>query len=198
MEQADEYQRRYLQHQQVGKKQELIALMKERHSNRMYADDPVPQELIDDLIESAKHCPSSCDRHGVRIKVVTERDDKSLLGGILVGGVGWIHRAPIVFLLLADPRAYKGGVPAGDEINYNSYLDAGVMVQQLSLTATALGLHCAFVNPQIREQNLDIFEDRFTPVGWDSVKFMGAFCFGFPHPESIPKTRDLNFNLLVT
>lgn len=82
--------------------------MKERHSNRRFNTDmTVSRELVDELLESVKHCPSSCDRHGVRVRVVTERNEKDLLDGLLVGGTGWVYRAPYVFLLMADPVAYK-------------------------------------------------------------------------------------------
>lgn len=192
----DPYQERYLRHQQFGKKQELIALMKERHSNRRFGDDQVPQALIDELAEAAKHCPSSCDRHGIRIKVVTERDQKALLNGLLVGGVGWIYRAPVVFLLLADPRAYKGG-DNGDEIFYNSFLDAGVVLQQLNLLATAMGLHSAFCNPQVRQSNKPFFYEQFKPKDWDNALFCGAFAFGWPHAEPIQKQRHLDFEMVV-
>ncbi len=191
-EKPDEYQARYLRHQQFGKKQELIALMKERHSNRRFGDEPVTREQIDEIIESTKDCPSSCDRHGVRIRVVTERNEKDLLDGLLVGGTGWVYRAPVVLLLLADPQAYKAD--GGNEINYNSYLDAGAMVQQMSLVATAMGLHCAFVNPNIREENREFFYDRFTPGQWDEAVFCGAFVFGPPHPEPIEKTRNYEYD----
>lgn len=191
-EEPDQYQERYLAHQKFGKKQELVALMKERHSNRRYGDEPITQEQIDELLESTKHCPSSCDRHGVRVRVITERNEKDLLDGLLVGGTGWIYRAPVVFLLLADPVAYKAD--GGRELEYNSFLDAGVMVQQLNLMATAMGLHCAFVNPNIRDENKEFFYSRFTPEGWESAVFCGAFAFGHPHPEPIEKHRNEDFN----
>lgn len=166
----DEYQERYVAHQE-RKKQVLIEIINERHSNRRFSDDPVDQSTIDDLLETLKTCPSSCDRRGVRTTVITERDDKALLGGLLVGGVGWIHRAPVIILLMADPVAYK----AGDEIDYMPYLDAGVMVQQLYLSATAQGLHCAYANPNIRPQNQDFFHERF-----GEGIFCGAFALGKP------------------
>lgn len=186
---TDPYQDRYDRHQQFGKKQELIALMKERHSNRRFDNLMVSKEHIEELLECVKHCPSSCDRHGVRIKIVTERNEKDLLDGLLVGGTGWVYRAPTIFLLMADPLAYKAD--AGREINYNSYIDAGVMVQQLSLMATALGLHCAFINPNIRDENKEFFYSRFKPDDWKEALFCGAFVFGYPHPEPIEKKRNL-------
>lgn len=192
----DEYQKRYLRHQQFGKKQELIALMKERHSNRRFDNKEVPPEIVANLLEACKHCPSSCDRHGVRIRIVTERDEKALLNGLLVGGVGWIYRAPMVFLLMADYRAYKGG-DNGDEITYNALLDAGVMLQQLNLMAAKMGMHSAFCNPQVRPHNRDYFYRYFKPKGWPEALFCGAFAFGWPHSEPITKERDLIDNLVV-
>lgn len=186
---SDEYQNRYLKHQQFGKKQELIALMKERHSNRRFDNKVVSKELVEELLESIKHCPSSCDRHGVRVRHVTSRNDKDLLDGLLVGGTGWVYRAPHVFLLFADPRAYKAD--DGRELQYNAYVDAGVMLQQLSLLATYQELHCAIINPNIRDENKEFFYQRFKPAGWESAQYCGAFVFGYKHPEEIEKERNL-------
>lgn len=166
----DQYQERYLAHQQ-RKKEVLIQIMKDRHSNRMFADERVEKEYIDALLDAKELTPSSCDRQAVQIKVIEERDEKALLGGLLVGGVGWIHRAPTILLLIADPIAYK----AGDEITYMPYLDAGCVVQQLYLTATALGLHCAYANPNIRDINKQHFINTF-----GEGIFCGAFAVGHP------------------
>lgn len=168
----DRYQTRYTAHQ-LRKKQVLIDIMKERHSNRMFSDQEIPKEVIGELLEMKMLAPSSCDRQAVNCLVITNRDDKAILGGLLVGGVGWIHRAPAIILLLADPIAYK----AGDEINYMPYLDAGCVIQQLYLTATAQGLHCAYSNPNIRESN----KEHFNKLFGEGI-FCGAFAIGYP-PE---------------
>lgn len=165
---ADKYQERYLAHQQ-RKKEVLISIINERHSNRVFSDKPVPTELIDELISLAVKSPSSCDRRGVNLRAVYDRDEKALLGGLLVGGVGWIHRAPVIILLIADPMAYK----AGDEIGYMPYLDAGCIIGQMYLTATANDLHCAYANPNIRDMN----KSHFAEVFGDGV-FCGAFAIG--------------------
>lgn len=171
----DRYQKRYIAHQK-RKKEALIEIMKERHSNRRFSDKEVPQELIDELLDMKNLAPSSCDRKAILPVVVTDRDAKSLLGGLLVGGVGWIHRAPVIILLFGDLVAYK----AGDEYTYMPYLDAGCAIQQLYLTATAQGLHCAYSNPNIREDNKKFFYERY---GGDNLLFCGAFAVGFP-PEN--------------
>lgn len=186
---TDKFQARYLAHQSHtgGKRDELIALVKERHSNRRFGDKQVEPELLDELLDALRHVPSSCDRFGVRVKVVQGRDDKALLDGLLVGGCGWVYRAPTVLMLFANKDAYKGG-DNGDEVEYNSYLDAGVMAQTAMLVATSLGLHTAFVNPQVRKTDREYFYSRFAN---DDLIFCGAVALGYPHPEPIKKTRRL-------
>lgn len=173
----DIYQKRYSKHQQ-DKKAELIAIMKERHSNRRFADKEVPQTIINELLKVIDLAPSSCDRKAIKVKVITDKDQKALLGGILVGGVGWIHRAPIILLITADPKAYK----AGKEIDFMPYLDGGVVSQQLALMATALGIHGCFANPNIRDFNLEHYHKVFGP----EILTM-AFAIGFPINEKPEK-----------
>lgn len=168
----DKYQERYLAHQQ-RKKQVLMDIMEERHSNRRFSDKEVEQELIEELLSTKELAPSSCDRQAILPVVVKDRDAKSLLGGLLVGGVGWIHRAPTIILLFADLVAYK----AGDEYKYMPYLDAGCVIQQFYLAATSMGLHCAYSNPNIREDNKKFFMERF---GDNNLLFCGAFAIGYP------------------
>lgn len=163
------FQERYLAHQ-LRKKKILIKIMKKRYSERMFSDRPIPEKDIKNIIKTLQYCPSSCNRQAVTIRSVTERDEKALLGGLLVGGVGWVHRAPVILLLMADREAYI----AGDEVTYMPYLDAGVMVQQLWLATTAYGLKCAFVNPNIREMNKDHFNRIF-----GNKLFCGALAIGY-------------------
>lgn len=175
----DIYQRRYLEHQQ-HKKAELIKIMEERHSNRRFSTKEIPQKVIDELLKVVNVAPSSCNRKAIKVKIITDKDQKALLGGILVGGVGWIHRAPVILLITADPKAYK----AGEEINFMPYLDGGVVSQQLALMATALGVHGCFTNPNIRDFNKDHYHKIFGP----EILTM-AFAIGYPLEEDKSDTR---------
>lgn len=171
----DHYQERYTAHQK-RKADTLRAIIRLRHSDRMFGD-PITVDELQQITQAAQAAPSSCDRHGVTTYPVEDRDQKALLGGLLVGGVGWVHRAPTVFLLWAARSAYK----APGELAYMPYVDAGVMVQNMWLTATSLDLAAAYVNPNIREENEAFFHDRFIPA--DGV-FCGALAVGRRHPDS--------------
>lgn len=169
----DNYQERYLAHQQT-KKEELIKIMKSRHSHRMFANEELSPEIINQLLEAAELAPSSCDRKAVKIKVITDRDEKALLGGILVGGVGWIHRAPVIFLITADPQAYK----AKNEIDFMPFLDGAVALENLALMAEALDLHGCVCNPNIRDFN----KDHYHKIFGDEILTV-AFAVGKPFTE---------------
>jgi nitroreductase len=169
----DKYQKKYLAHQ-ARKAKVLREIMEDRHSDRVFGESIVDPDKITAMIETINLCPSSCDRKAIYSILVTDKDEKILLGGVLVGGVGFIHRAPNVLLLFADPIAYK----AGDEIKFIPFEDAGVVVEALYLTATSLGLKCCFVNPNIRDMNKKHFKNIFG----DGI-FCGAFIFGNPKEE---------------
>jgi nitroreductase len=166
----DVYQERYLAHQ-ARKRDVLIEIMRQRHSDRMFSDEKPSADSLAAILGTKELCPSSCDRQAISVRIVESRDELALLGGVLVGGVGWVHRAPVVLLLFADPAAYK----AGDEIEYMPYLDAGVVVQQFWLAATAEGLASAYVNPNVRPMN----REHFHQVFGDGI-FCGAFALGYP------------------
>ena len=166
----DEYQKRYTAHQQ-RKKEVLSKLTRERHSSRVFGKEQVDGTVISELIADCNCCPSSCDRKAISVQAECDRDIKALLGGVLVGGVGWIHRASCILLIFADPIAYK----AGDEINFMPYLDAGCVIQQLYLSATSHDLKCCYVNPNVREFNVGHFKNIFG----DKI-FCGAFAVGLP------------------
>lgn len=170
----DKFQERYLAHQAKkkstlsGKYEDEIkysydqidalkTIFENRNSSRVFSGEPVTDSELEYVLNLVSTSPSSCDRKGVEYKIITDREDKETLSGLLVGGVGWIYRADKIVLLLANSEAYKS--PAEKE--FMPYLDAGVMIQSFYLACEALGLKCCYVNPNIRESNKIFFQERF-------------------------------------
>ena len=164
------YQERYLKHQ--ARKKDLILkdfgiesfriynkeeqavffeILRNRHSQRNFTNEEIDLEPILEAIDLA---PSSCDRKGVYIKEVK---NKELLSELLVGGINWLYKGKKILLLIADIECYKS--PA--EKDFMPYLDAGVIAQQIYLTCEVMNYGCCFVNPNIRTENKERFNKEF-------------------------------------
>lgn len=181
----DKFQKRYLEHQK-HKKEQLVStygekskvydedikntyleLIKDRHSQRIFNLESITQEELNFILDCLVESPSSCNRQAISIKVIDDRNSKELLGGLLVGGVGWCHRANKIILLFANTEAYK------EKLDYMPYLDSGVLIFNTYLSCESLGIGCCFINPNIRDGNKKIFEEKF-----GKRLFCGAIAIG--------------------
>jgi len=160
------YQKRYIAHQKK-KAKELVSFMEKRESARIFGKKEVGAKELSKIFEALELCPSSCNRKGVYPHLIYNRDEKELLSGILVGGVGWIYRADKIILFLTDGKAYR------ENLKFMPYLDAGIMAQQLYLICTSLGIRCCFVNPNIREKYKEVFKN----ISKDLL--LGAMAIGY-------------------
>lgn len=190
------YQQRYVAHQARKKQQitenvgellndweplsqPLYAALERRRSQRLFSGLDIAPEALQRVLEAGSWAPSSCNRHGIGIKAVEGRDEKELLGGLLVGGVGWMHRAHTVFLLLADPVAYA----SPNEKAFMHYCDAGFLAMSMWLAAEAEGLGACYINPNIKHK--DVFDEQF---GKGRI-FVGALCVGRYEKRVLPAER---------
>lgn len=82
-------------------------------------------------------------------------------------------------------EAYKS--PA--EVDFMPYLDAGFIGMNVYYSATALGLGCCFVNPNIREENRKEFNSIFNK----EYRFCGAIALGNYNKKTIEvkKSKDI-------
>lgn len=183
----DIYQERYLAHQ-ARKKEQLTHgdtehcavwtdddarlytnFLRSRRSQRTFNHEPISEHELHTILNASTYAPSSCNRHGIGLRVVRDKPTKELLCGLLVGGVGWVHRADTVVLLMADPEAYK----SPNEKDFMHYCDAGFTAMNMWLTAEALNIGCAYINPNIRAENRAYFTSAFG----DRI-FVGAVALG--------------------
>jgi nitroreductase len=193
----DIYQKRYIKHQKRKKDQlsystgtddyyyfddldrnYINILFDSRISQRFFNSNPISVHDIEYITSKIPLCPSSCDRLGVSYQLITDRHDKEILSGLLVGGVGWVYRANVIILLFADKQAYK----APGELEYMPYLDAGVVIQQIYLASTAVNVGCCFVNPNIRERNKQYFNSLFNKA---NHIYCGALALGYYDTKAV-------------
>jgi len=192
------YQNRYLEHQKnkktlFEKESETLELVEKtnfdevitsRRSTRKFFGKMINKE-IKSVIDYAKFCPTSCNRQAIWMKIVKSKKEKDLLEELLVGGKNWINKAGIIVLLFADMDAYK----SPNEVTYMPYLDAGVLSMTLSLGAEKLGYGSCIVNPNIRQKDLNKFNNIFNKKGY---KFCISLAVGKKGIQLDPRQNNLN------
>lgn len=202
----DKFQPKYLAHQERKKalfagEAELVEASKEdlsgpflelanrRQSQRIFNGERITDRELEYIKSTIVNTPSSCNRQPVQVRIVRTTDDRERLEELLVGGAKWISKANIILLLLADMEAYKS--PA--EVNFMPYLDAGFIGMSVYYAAEAIGVGCCFVNPNIREENQEIFQKIFNKEG---LRMCGAIALGHYDKRvlKVRKSEDIFLN----
>ena len=127
---------------------ETIRLLQAHHSSRSYKSDPIPEEILEVIIESAHRAPTSTNSQEVSLVVVRDADSRARIAEI-AGGQPWIAKAPVFIAVVVD--LYKTGLgvkKAGAEQVFQRSLegilaavsDAGIAMATLMTAARAFGL----------------------------------------------------------
>lgn len=169
----DIYQKRYLNHQ----RRKFVFLRDARRSRRVYTDEHLTKSELGYILEAVEKAPSSCDRKAVSVAVYRKPKDKQEIEQYLVGGRTWVDKADTILLLFADMLAYK----SPNEVDYQSYLDAGVIVGQAYLAAEAINVGMCFVNPNVLP--------GFEKFNKKNLRFCGAIVLGKYDVEPIMEAK---------
>lgn len=128
--------------------------IKNRRSIRSFRSDPVSDDTILAMLESARLAPSGSNRQPWRFIVVTDKEEKRKLRKICFDQA-FIEDAPVVFVCCVDLTAYAR---AAREKRSQEFIDYGVI-------ETLSGY---FADPAVRELFLNAPDDDL------SVHFMTA------------------------
>ena len=127
---------------------ETIRLLQAHRSSRSYKSDPIPEEILDAIIESAHRAPTSINSQQVSLVVVRNAESRARIAEI-AGGQPWIAQAPVFIAVVADLYKTALGVEKGGaeqivqrslEAVISSVSDVGIMMATLMTAARAFGL----------------------------------------------------------
>jgi nitroreductase len=156
---------------------DILKVIHERRSIRAYRDEPVPEEIILEVLEAARRSPSWANTQAWRFIVVKDPETKELLSSALTPNNPCrkaIAGAPIVVCLVGVKGVsgcYKGQATTnkGDWFMF----DAGIAMEHLVLAAWNFGLgtcHVGSFDAVKVEEILEIPEGfaiiEMTPVGY--------------------------------
>jgi len=156
----------------------VLALLKERRSIRRYKPDPVPDEMLAQLLEAGRWAPSASNRQPWAFIVV--RDEavrREVAQHAAYYGIRWAHAedAPLLIVLCGNAR---------NRI-YRQFLheDIGLAGSQIMLQAKALGLGTCWLGGLDRNAIAAVLR---VP---DHLEVVGLLTVGFPAKDPDPPPR---------
>ncbi|SDY51853.1 nitroreductase family protein [Hymenobacter psychrophilus] len=120
----------------------VLDVIRQRWSPRAFADQPVPEQALQQLFEAAAWAPSAMNEQPWRYLYAHRADEaafRQLFDCLLPGNQPWARHAPVLVLALAKTTF------SNDTPNAAALHDLGMANSHLILEATALGLHGHFM-----------------------------------------------------
>ena len=104
---------------------ETLKTLKERRSCRSYKPDPVPAEVLDQILEAGLYAPTGMGRQSPVMIAVTDRETRDKLSRMNAAVMGAssdpFYGAPAVIVVLADRKVptylYDGSLVMGNLMN---------------------------------------------------------------------------------
>ena len=88
--------------------------IEQRRSIRKFKPEPVPDELLAELLDAARLAPSGCNAQPWRFRIVTDSETKGKLARAAFDQP-FIAAAPVVLVCCADIRGYLEGMVSSTE-----------------------------------------------------------------------------------
>jgi nitroreductase len=153
-----------------------MALLKARRSIRRYRPDPVPEEMLEQILEAGRCAPSASNRQPWNFVVVR---DQAVLQQVAEHAVyyviRWAHvrEAPLLIVLCGNVKGQSQFL--GEDI--------GLAGGQMMLQAKALGLGTCWLGGLDRKAIADTLK---LP---ENLKVVGLLTVGFPAEDPPPTSR---------
>ena len=190
--------------------------IEQRRSIRKFKSDPVPQEQINALLDSARLAPSACNAQPWRFKVVKDETTRLKLAQAAFNQT-FIASAPVVFVCCVDINGYLDGSVSGtqdlgkirvvdehvvevildriksvskksfEEIGISIALNTAIAIEHIALRALDFGLGTCWVRLFEEGKIKNIF-------GWKkNISVVALLPTGYP-AESPPLRNRLSLN----
>ncbi len=175
--------------------------IQKRRSIRKFKPDPVPDELMEQILEAARIAPSGTNRQPWRFQVVKNGELKDrLITEAVIGEQPQIAQAPVVVVCgselltfvkghkLSPPGSEYFGADSADPAELQKFLpDAhmytAIAVEHMVLMATALGLGTCWVQRMRFGQAAKI-------LGWPRhIAVLTLLLIGYADEDPAPRPR---------
>lgn len=183
---------------------DVFSCIATRHSTRKFKEEPVPQEVLDKVIEAGRQAPSGKHKNQSRFIVirkkevlqelialvqqefakmeVTPENDDNFGGAIRAakkGGYVFMYNAPVL-IVVANKRDYG-----------NKYADVSCAMQNMMLAANALDLGSCWINQLRWLQDNPVLRGYLQKLGMaEDEEVCALLSIGYPDtPDGLPGRR---------
>ena len=183
---------------------DVFSCIATRHSTRKFKEEPVPQEVLDKVIEAGRQEPSGKHKNQSRFIVirkkevlqelialvqqefakmeVTPENDDNFGGAIRAakkGGYVFMYNAPVL-IVVANKRDYG-----------NKYADVSCAMQNMMLAANALDLGSCWINQLRWLQDNPVLRGYLQKLGMaEDEEVCASLSIGYPDtPDGLPGRR---------
>jgi nitroreductase len=172
--------------------QEILSLLKSHRSIRKYKPDPIPDDLLDKILTSARQAPTSSNIQAYSIIVVKDKEKKKKLAH-LCGGQKWVESCPVFLAICPDlhrltrvcgTRSYEIN-DAYIELFLVAVVDAALVAQNILVASEASGLGVCMIGG-IRNNPDQVCDLLKLP---DKVFPLMGMCLGWPAHDPMIKPR---------
>ena len=154
---------------------DFVEKMVVKRSCKNFKADPVPEELVKEIIQAGLYAPSGMGRQAPIILAVTDKDARDQLARLNASvmnapeGTDPFYGAPVVLVVLADRS-----VP--------TYLyDGSIAMENMLLAADALGLGSCWIHRAKEEFNKEEMKALLRTLGADGdYEGIGHCVVGYP------------------
>lgn len=162
----------------------VVEVLTEHRSDRSFLETPIAEEILNKVIQSAYHAPTSVNSQQVSVILVQDKEHKQKIAA-LAGGQPWIARAPAFLIFVLDMYKSAQGMAAigKQQIAHQSIeslisgaTDVGIALASALAAARSEGLGGVpiggiRINPQQMIDILDLPEMTF-PVAGISIGYV--------------------------
>jgi nitroreductase len=161
----------------AGEMETVRKLIYGRRSIRQWEDRPVPDELIDKILDAGMQAPNGCNMQIVRFIVMRKPETLRKFHNLEFG------LEPVKIVLCTDSRVYRLEPPGPPD--KNRILDVGSYMAHMLLMAHALGLGAVWST--FDDRQIDGIRGHFgLPEYIDVVTYMSV---GWPKEKVLPPAR---------
>ncbi len=164
---------------------EVLENIKNRRSIRSYKNDPIPEDLLNLVLEAGSYAPSGMGKQSPTIIAIRDKKYRDLISKlnakVMNRDTDPYYGAPIIILVLADST-----IPTYIE-------DATCVIENMMLAASSLGLGTVWVHREKEIFNSE--EGKALLKEWnlpETLKGVGSIALGYANGEAKEASKRKN------